>query len=753
MYNRGGLVNKLFKTLIIINVISAFIFQNLPIMMILSVVNVCFFIYLNAKESNQILEKKNLVLGIGILNFLSFRIISGSLCISIYSGLKRNGYYNNVITNDNKPKIDPRIKKIDMLLKLGVAMVFIAGFIFATTSWNSISPFLKILLFLIVSGLFISLSKFCENKIKIKSTIYLYWILGMAFLMFMVINAGYDSLFGNYFSLNGDGYLLYGMFSFIILSCLGLLSYFNFNNKKFLYVTYVAFLISLMFSLNHLNVSLEQMLFIFILLLTVPNFINVKSDKHIYTLYKFSHKSLVFFNCLFIALMNDYAKTNLLFVLMSSVLLIFNIYYYIYCNKDCYTSNSCSLLTYLSIIPVLNLLGADMSLLCSFTSIFMVLSYSFTKVINSEKLSKSSLMSSNILISIAFFLSLFSKFIWLPFVIAILLMTIYYINKYVIKNHENIELSWQPVKISILLLGGMYFLKDFIPWYDFINYWLILTQLIWVLIYSLANRKEISNIYSTYSLIIIVNNLLILPLFNNLIVFSVLLLSIMLFFVEVQRDKKQKPAFINFVFTLLLYSIFAGIHSATDNLTQFYQVQMLSSNIIILIIYTMLALFYRNDKCKVDILLFALIFPVMSLTSSFGIEWIDMIVISLVVFYITFVACRMIKNEQTKDFISYPGYSFAFILTIFNDNPYVLGYSCIILFVSILIGYISKKHNALFKTSIVIFGIFVIYQLKEFWNKIPAWLYLLLFGIALIAFATYKQLKLVEKEVDNDQEK
>ncbi|MBQ7136488.1 MAG: hypothetical protein IJO43_00740 [Bacilli bacterium] len=746
-------MNKLFKTLIILNIISAFIFMRLPMMMILSVVNVCFFLYLNSKEVNRILENKNMVLGLGILNFLSFRIISGALCISIYSELKHSSYHNNIDTKDNKPKIDPRIKKIDMLLKLGVAMVFIAGFIFATTSWNSISPILKMLLLLIVSVLFIFLSKFCENKIKIKSTIYLYWILGMAFLMFMVINAGLDSLFGNYFSLNGEGYLLYGMFAFTILSVLGFLSYINFNNKKFLYITYIGFLTAVMFVLNHYQLPLEQILFIFILLLTVPNFIKVQNDNPIYTLYRFSNKLIIFFNCLFIVLMEYYTKQNLSFVILSSLLLVFNVYYFIHCNKDSNECNSCPLLSYLAVIPVLNLLDADVSSLCLFTSIFMVCSYAFTKLIKSERLSKASLIYSNVLISIAFFLSLYSKFIWLPLVTTVLLMTIYIINKYVIKNHENTELSWQPVKISMLLLGAMYFFKDFITWSNLINYWLILTQLIWILTYCLTSKKESLDIYRKYSLIIIISNLLIFPLFNNLIIFSVLLLSVMLFFVEVQRDKSRKPSYINFVFTLLLYSIFAGVHSITDSLTNFYQVQMLISNIIILIIYAMLGLFYRKDKYKLNIFLLAIIFPIMSLLSSLSVEWVDIILPSVIVFYITFVVCKIIRNEQTKDMLAYLGYSFAFILTIFNNNPYVLGYSCIILFVSILIGYLSKKQNALFKTSIVMFGIFVIYQLKEFWNKIPAWLYLLIFGIALIVFATYKQLKLVEKENDSEQKK
>ena len=62
----------------------------------------------------------------------------------------------------------------------------------------------------------------------------------------------------------------------------------------------------------------------------------------------------------------------------------------------------------------------------------------------------------------------------------------------------------------------------------------------------------------------------------------------------------------------------------------------------------------------------------------------------------------------------------------------------------------DKKSSALFQVSVGAIIIMIIYQLRAFWELVPAWLYLLVVGIILIIFATYKQLKMIDKNKDEN---
>ena len=59
----------------------------------------------------------------------------------------------------------------------------------------------------------------------------------------------------------------------------------------------------------------------------------------------------------------------------------------------------------------------------------------------------------------------------------------------------------------------------------------------------------------------------------------------------------------------------------------------------------------------------------------------------------------------------------------------------------IFIGYINKSLMPIFKFGVILTIINIIIQLKDLWNAIPFWLYLLTCGIAIISFVTYKEIK------------
>ena len=113
---------------------------------------------------------------------------------------------------------------------------------------------------------------------------------------------------------------------------------------------------------------------------------------------------------------------------------------------------------------------------------------------------------------------------------------------------------------------------------------------------------------------------------------------------------------------------------------------------------------------KLNIALFAVIIPIITLIETWvDVEWISIILPSIFVYYLTFILSRLArKSLSIKNAIGYIGYTYSFLLVIFDSNPYVLAYSFIILIISLLIGYFDKTYNALFKVSVLGTIVFVL---------------------------------------------
>ena len=65
-----------------------------------------------------------------------------------------------------------------------------------------------------------------------------------------------------------------------------------------------------------------------------------------------------------------------------------------------------------------------------------------------------------------------------------------------------------------------------------------------------------------------------------------------------------------------------------------------------------------------------------------------------------------------------------------------------------MIGYKDKELGTLFPTGIIITIANIIYQLNQLWGEIPFWLYLLIGGLSIIVFVTYKELRKNKEKKD-----
>ena len=81
------------------------------------------------------------------------------------------------------------------------------------------------------------------------------------------------------------------------------------------------------------------------------------------------------------------------------------------------------------------------------------------------------------------------------------------------------------------------------------------------------------------------------------------------------------------------------------------------------------------------------------------------------------------------------------MLTIIFETTTLIGiYIGLISIIAIILGYYKQEYKNLFKLGIITTIFNIIYQLRAFWGKIPFWLYLLITGLGLIAFVTYKEI-------------
>ena len=132
------------------------------------------FISISKKSIKEQEEKRTFLLVVAIIN-LAASFISSVLAFIVYFNI------NEYRKNSNGINAPPEIKEknqeknnIDLLLKLGVAMVFISGILFATTTWSFITDFMKVVALIVFGILFVGLSYLTGEKLKLEKSSYIY---------------------------------------------------------------------------------------------------------------------------------------------------------------------------------------------------------------------------------------------------------------------------------------------------------------------------------------------------------------------------------------------------------------------------------------------------------------------------------------------------------------------------------------------------------------------------------------------------
>lgn len=714
----SGIINIILSLILIphVTIIGAFIL--ITGMLLLS------YSFLSIEE----LQKKRVSLIIMMIILFIFNIIDAILILitldAISEEIKK--------INNNSPPIEKEIlsaetKRIDLLLKVGLGMVITSGILFATTSWKIISDPVKVLILIIMSLLFLGLSKFSEEKLKIKRTTEGYFILGLSFLLFSWIGVGYFGIFSPWFSYSGAGKnLVY----FITFSLIGLQTFIiskKFSKKELIYIAIMSIYLSIYHLLSFFNLTIVQITIILTAISTIINILlrNKKDNvlKQINNSISYTYWILILTNCY---------KENYIVVSIASILNIINLLYLIIKNKDLTKNIFTIIISYTLILTSIIKLNVSLDkclIILTAISIFSLL-LKFIKPIQQKSLLYTNqviyILTSIVLIII---ISTYDSNIKLLSATAIYLITNIINSIKLYKNdYHKIAYYTQPLTLTVSIFSIGYFIDANIISFNLMNVFSIIVVL-FAIMHFFIKEKILKEVYFVLLLITTILTFLVnCGVSDILAAFSILIVSIYVYFIN-KKDLKIP----SYIFILL------NIYMAVDTIKTIYGTNFYT-NLIVLLIYGILIFSIKDKKLKTTTNIMLLL-PLYNLliSSSFD-DIIKQIIFNLFQVYILFLILKFIvKNEKIRDIVACIGLSIILIQIIFVQDILVILYVGILGIIAIMISFHKKEYKALFYTGIVITIANIIIQLWNYWTQIPFWLYLLLCGIFIIVFVTYKE--------------
>ncbi len=626
----------------------------------------------------------------------------------------------------NAPPTPAENKRIDLLLKLGIAMILVSGILFATTSWNFIPDIVKVILLLIMGVAFLGLSHFSEVTLKIESTTKAYFLLGIAFLYLAWIGAGYFEVFSSFFSFTGNMHHLFYFFTLLILGVLLYLIYLRFKEKEYLYLGHVSIYASLFFLMSSINLEAYTLTILSGITLII-NFIPTNKK-----LQSIKEVSLPFSYLLWPLILTDSAATPHVLVITCLISLI-NTTIIILKNYSSTDTVLGTIASYIQLIVItLNLkLPFDTSVILFFLAAIYSLIIRYQKLNSDNWLTYTSQIIYNLIaFTLIIILSCLAKeklIIIIPVYLIINIINSLNINK----STENTDFYCQPFVIFFSCLELFNYINAITVTDLELDIILILTMVIFIAIHCLSKNQRRKSVYFIGIIAAIAGSMLINPACQKLLLaITAVTAATYLFTIHDSREKAQH----NLLYIYLLISII----EATSILPA-YGLGSIVSTLINLTIFLLLTIFMSNQSIK-KINYAAITIPLFRLAFTLGIEgdWLT-VINNILTLYILFLFLKFLINEKGRDLVA----TIFLILSLFGllfTPSLIIGLYVGILNIGIIFyTYNKDQYRKLFYTSVVLTILNIIIQLWDLWAQIPFWLYLLLVGIAIVGFVTYKE--------------
>ena len=722
-----GIINLIFATL------GLFYLEDAPkiIIPIFLVLLGIYFYNLSEASDYKLRKNKTLLIVIAVISLFLNPITSIILLVNVDRiKIECN---SDIRGPDEKEIVDQEAKKLDIVLKLGVLMVILAGFIFATTSWDIIPDFVKSISLLVLGLIFMALSYLADKKLKLESSQKMYYLLGMIFIWLSYYSVGFYGLLNDLLGIGEESTNLFLASTSLLATLQMFIASKTFKNELFKIFIFLGLFISIILVVTYFDLDMGLILLIINSLLFI---VHLLSNKYKYEL--LSIFTLISIYIATIITMLCFEEMMFLTNLLNLILLVSEI---IIINK----SNSKPVqVTNALLIPIVLMTALGSSsidnelksvLLVSLTSLIYVL-LAMTKYLEKH--------------------SLFSK-IFIPLANLLTIAFLFDVINYSGTYFSGLILSLIVLVINILILLSK---NDVIKLEKYLTpiKMIPLIGIIGTNILNLTDYQIFTIIFLSYG--ILMNFLKDKKIFNFMFIVEVLLILYLLIeeyyateifsllatlfgvialyaLIEDQKDNKFIQKSKIFYFVLMLLSINTLLSSNLFSLNNIFMY------LIIIVLYIIIILLFRNDKVKYTITSYALILPINSLMD---LNYLDndllTIIRAMLVIYLSFITCHnLIKDKEFKIGLLAVLNGVVLASIVFNGSLIVSLFIGIMALLYILLGLLTDEYKNFFIIGIIFTVINIIYQLRNLWVMVPLWLYLLIIGSILIGLVTYKEIK------------
>lgn len=695
------------------------------------------YFFSQADEDAETLYKNRVIhyilAAIGIANLV------GSILVFIVQD--NIAKYRRMVNGTNAPpkviyKMDKEAKKIDILIKLGVAMIFVSGLLFATTSWSFINNYIKAFALILFGILFLVLSLFTEQKLKLYRSSYMYWLLSMSLFLLTIVGILYFGIFGEYLTYQGSGSNLAYAITFLTGAGLCLTTYYKFPKDYLLYACYGAIILAIVNIITFLNLSQMMNIAIISLIVMITNIIDRKQG----VLHTFSTLlSYILFAFILVA-----TKENELDMLIACSINILNLNYLIIASKTKDIAFINVLLTQIIIVYGISnftVLGDCIYIMMAILLTIYVLLIN-GNVIETKKLTQRMNYALYTTIMIVLFLTTISldKF-YVPSTYIFISMFQLAVNIMIKRGLFRME-SWkvanyiQPLLVFNIVEAIVTYIHN--PLSE-LYVLAIITIIFSVMYFFYKEEPDKSTLYVYLVLFLIISFSLRVTYDEIFASLAFVLASLFLFTKQYVEENEEVITKIKLYISYLVLLTSLYIPFVHYNVLE---INIFIPALIFIILVFIIAPLLKNEWIKKLSYLY-IILPLLTLINQASLDYSTRIVLeSIVWLYVLFLINKFfVKDDLAKSIITIVG------IIVFCMEPFFLEdiiagiYIGVLALVIILIGYRKEGLYPLFVTGIIMTILNIIYRLKEVWKVIPFWLYLLVGGLTIIGFVTYRELK------------
>lgn len=734
------------------------------------------------KDEEVLKKKKGFVLAFAIISIFQNLIVAILLFIAhdnIGYYIRKENQLNQTKTSKQpkqidqktktkqiveKPKevISPELKKIDILAKFGIGLVVLSGIILSTSENNLFaSDISKPIMMTLLFGLFRVLYHLFDKKVVIKSSSLLYYYLSHIFFVLIFVSIGYFDIFGSELSFTGIYSKL--MFAIVLISISYSVATTNYRYPhKFLgEISFATIICALILTMSQFDLETNHILGI-ILILSLFLYMNreklssaiINTNDFMFVAAGLLSLSKYFFN-------SDLVVFDLLLAIFVVVLLRLRT-----------VSNDRFACPYRYFIPIfINLIiittilhaSTDCTIGTS-SELFItptVFNYRLISIISllisgglfirgKDKETVYSGIYSSVILSTLEILPMLNQEYSMIAVLASIILFSYVTVILKMAQKQPIRLLLfisQFISLLFFSISGVlfYMVNGINTTYDTIMFVFI----IFTIILNLFEK----NIYQEYNIQKFMNTATIIGLlFTNIffitqhsIVYNAIVIALIFAYRKYFNIEEKYSYVFNYLFILCGYlNLYNALMIYTSNMI---------SNLILLVGLLVLSYYVNKDKKLSYLTLVLAYIPFGFLLGEFEIDLLP-IIYRLPLIVLTFVISKKLLdlNDKPANVLECILLGLIFVTYIFTVDLTLGLCTFVLALIMIYIGFRFEKYNSLFIMGIGVTVVNIIVQLSDFWANVPLPVYLLVSGLAIIGYVTYKEInknkvKDVKKEV------